>query len=845
MYSISYILLHLMHNHALLGARRRTPLLIETLLVSAVGAYGYRQLKRRIASLETQLQALESRSGPPEAAGVSAISAAALPVEEGEEELEPELELAWRSAPALCEAPLLPPPRATADSVMGILWRNPFASLGALLVLASVGFLFSLLAASDVLPPAVRVLLVALAGGGAFFYGLRQESRRPDWAANLQGGALAIEFLCVLWAYQGYELITAPMAFVWLGGLSTVAVCWATYKRRGLFAFIGVAGALVTPVVASTGASEFSWLALYSAGVSALALGAAVRLRFPSLASASLAGVSLLLGAGVDGAAGYPVVTLVALTAQMVGYSGVALHWTRQPRLRTARQQASIVAVLLGVPLAMAGFMYGMAGLPAGQAALVAGTASLVYLGGISGTAAQWKGWVLAIGSGLGIVALGIGLEGASRAMAVSASAMGLVMLARAVEKPWAGAVALAYWAISVALGYDALTTGQALPLVIAGLVAVGAGFASRGSKLSVVYTVLAPFVLFDAAFHVVDASQAARLSWFLGWAAMVLLVSPPLAAKRVHWPALRLSAAWLLPAGWITLCLPDFGPSGLDIAAREVALACWLALSSFLVWSLCHQGKLPLWWAPRAAAWSQATLLMPVVLSVELCQLLQYYQWSVSSQGAVLALLWSGWCALALSACRKTGLEFRMVWAGAVGAALIASTALLAEPTFAAELLIVASVGLLWRSARRAKTQAAHPQPELLARIVYGVAASAGLGALLREIGSVYGEHGPAVALMVTPSMQPWVSLFWAAAGISLVAYAANVRSRKLWLAGGVVVVLLLLKMLLVDLATLTLAAKVMVFLITGLAFIALGRFSPNPPAPKTAPAGTESPQG
>ena len=89
------------------------------------------------------------------------------------------------------------------ETAMSLFKANPFASMGVLLVLIGVGFLFSLLAASNILPPFIRVFLVAAGGAALFGYGLYQESKRPGLAANLQGGGIAIEFLCALWAYHG------------------------------------------------------------------------------------------------------------------------------------------------------------------------------------------------------------------------------------------------------------------------------------------------------------------------------------------------------------------------------------------------------------------------------------------------------------------------------------------------------------------------------------------------------------------------------------------------------------------------------------------------------------------
>jgi uncharacterized membrane protein len=100
-----------------------------------------------------------------------------------------------------------------------------------------------------------------------------------------------------------------------------------------------------------------------------------------------------------------------------------------------------------------------------------------------------------------------------------------------------------------------------------------------------------------------------------------------------------------------------------------------------------------------------------------------------------------------------------------------------------------------------------------------------------MRIVGNTFGLHVSLAELVVTRSMQPCVSLLWAAGAIAVVFFASKTRARALWMGGGMAIVALLLKMLIVDLATFSLVAKVSVFLVMGVAFIALGAYCPLPP--------------
>lgn len=812
-------------------------MLIETILVAtAAGAiYGYQKLRGRVDNLERRLAALESAasaslaapSAPP-LATFSPMPEVGTPRPSRPRAEPPSTAISPRRRqtepdPHRVERPAQEPSawsQAT-ESIVGMVKANPFASLGMLLVLVGVGFLFSLLAARNVLPPALRVVLVGLAGAGTFVFGLRQEKNRPNFAMNLQGGALAAEFLCALWAYQGYGLVSATTAFAWMGGLSTLAVSWAAYKKRGLFAFMGLAGSLLTPIVASTGSGIFSGLTLYCTWITVLGLSVGVYLRTPSLVSATLAGVSALLGVAIGISKGTQEVSLAALLTMLVGYSGVSLHWTRKQFTWVAHQQASIVAVLLGAPLIMVGFMGTMAGLSSKSAALVLGVVALLYLVSLMSAAEDWKGWLLPIGAGLGGIALGVGLEGANRAMAFAATAMSLVVVARAIGKPWAGLAAFAYWTLSALFGLAELKSGTILPLVLSGLVALGAGFVARENLLATVYLLLAPVVLYRAVFHPISVPHYVHLAWFLAWAAGALVVS-----KKLNWSEIRRSAVWLLPAGVAFLADPTFDGVGIDLFGRELTLGAWLVLSAFLVWAYRNDESLPLFKpSPESLGW--ASLLLPVLLSYELYQLARHFGATESTISLMLALWWSGWSALALPVSRKLHFDFKALAAGVVAAALVALNVLFVEPSLFAEVAQWASIALLVCAAHALTS----PARRKLVLAVYGLAGGALLGTLMRAIGMAYGKHDNTVELLFTRVMQPWVSLLWAAAGIAVVVYASSVQSRKLWMGGGMAIVVLMLKMLLIDLSTFSLAAKVSVFLIMGVAFIALGRYSPLPP--------------
>lgn len=706
-----------------------------------------------------------------------------------------------------------------AESVFGLIRKNPFASAGVLMLLIGFGFLFSLLAANNILPPVVRVALVALLGLAMFGIGLRQEKTRPVLGLNLQGGALALEYLCALWAYQGYGLISASAAFIWLGGLSTLALAWSMRSERGLFAFIGLAGALLTPVIAGTDEGTFSSLTLYAAWVSLQGIAVGLRLRAPSLASAALAGSSLLLGAALDIDQGSTTLSAAALAGMTAAYGAAACRWARDAAGWAASQRAAIVSVLIGAPLVMTGFLNIKTDVSAGWCAMLLGATAAAYLIEMRWTHAAWKGWLLAIGAGLALVAIGIGLEGASRAIALAASAMGLILLAQAMGKPWANLGALLYWILSVAAGWLGWKSGDmgTTPLFVSGAVALGAGFVAQRMTWGLAYPLAAPLVFGVALLQDRIDEPDLLLLWFLGWALAAQAIG-----YRLKWGGLRLGAMWLLPAGLpLYLSTPD-DLSATGWAARELMLGTWLACSILVAWLTGRDAHAPVRLQPGLLR--MAAIAVPVLCQIELARGFSLMDFSDHALIAASMLLWSAWSALAEAASRH--IDGQSALASVVAALLIFVGVAVAPLSLINELSQWCALGLLaWTIRRQAGKQ-------LPMRVVWALAGAALTGLLLRVLGAGYGlTNDGALELALTKTMQPWVSLLWAAAGVAVVVVASRRRLRPMWVGGGIALAVLVGKMLLVDLAAFTLAAKVGVFLAVGLLFIGLGYFCPLPP--------------
>ncbi|GAB3538486.1 hypothetical protein GCM10027343_04330 [Noviherbaspirillum agri] len=710
--------------------------------------------------------------------------------------------------------------QATA-SVFELIKKNPFATAGVLMMLIGAGFLFALLAANNILPPVVRVLSVAVAGIVMFIMGLRQAPSRTFLGLNLQGGALALEYLCALWAYQGYRLIDRAEAFVLLAGLSTLAFAWSLRTERVLFAFIGLAGALLTPVVAASNEGNFAALTLYGAWVSLLSAGVGIRLHAPSLASVALAGTSLLLGVALDLPDGNRLYTILAALGMAFTYNAAAVLWTRRQEHLAGVQKASIVSVLAGASLVMAGFLYTKASVSSEWCAAMLGATALAQLLAMRSARPEWKGWLLGIGGGLSLIAIGVGMDGASRAMALSASALSLVLTAHAFDDERADIGAALYWFVSVLAAYDAWDSGKAgtLPLAVAALVALGAGFVNRSRRIGWFYAAIAPIVLGIALLRHDADEPTSMLAWFLAWAAVATL-----AGRQLRWLQLRVSALWLLPVGLVLFTAPFSDTSTAGWNLREMLLIGWLAGSAVLMRLYNRDPAAPS--RLNQEMLGLATLLVPMLANIELVRAFDAMALRDQTTLAASILLWAVWSAVARTIAYITRFDWQSQLAGMFASLLTACGIAVAPPELLTELSQWGSVALLVIVSRKSPADKHIPS-----RLLWGLAGAVLTGTLLRAIGSRYGLEEGALVLLFERVMQPWISIMWAAGGLAVVVIASRRHLREMWMGGGIALAVLVAKMLLVDLAALTLTAKVTVFLLVGLGFLGLGYFCPLPP--------------
>jgi uncharacterized membrane protein len=187
------------------------------------------------------------------------------------------------------------PKRRDLESAIGGRWFN---WIGIIAVTFGVAFFLKFAFDKQWIGPGARISLSAIVGVTLLYVGERlRGSGLKAYAYVLSGGGILILYLSDYAAYNFYQLISQPLAFVLMAAVTTTAVLLSVRQNALPVAILGLIGGFLTPLLLSTGVDNeiglFTYIALLDAGVLALAYFK----RWRSLDFLSFAGtVAITLG---------------------------------------------------------------------------------------------------------------------------------------------------------------------------------------------------------------------------------------------------------------------------------------------------------------------------------------------------------------------------------------------------------------------------------------------------------------------------------------------------------------------------------------------------------------------
>ncbi|MDE2203397.1 MAG: DUF2339 domain-containing protein [Burkholderiaceae bacterium] len=765
-----------------------------------------------------------------------------------------------------------------------LLGGNSVVRVGILILFFGVAFLLKYAADNSLLPVEFRLAGVAVGAIALLGIGWRLRDKRPGYALVLQGGGVGVLYLTVFAATRMVPLLAPGVAFALLVVICALAAGLAVKQNAPALAMTGSAGGFLAPILISTGQGShvvlFSYYALLNAGVFAIAWFRAWRalnllgfvltfgiatawgvLRYqPAWLSSTepflvlfflmYVGIALLyalrrhvsLRDYVDGTLvfGTPLVA-IGLQAGLVHHIPFAMAWSaaalaafylgvaawlapRRANLRLlfeAMFALGVIFITLAIPLAFDGR-----------------TTSAVWA--LEGAAVVWvsvrQQRRLALAAGL-VMQLAAGVAFSLGTLFESSASMhwpvfnshymaGLLIALAGVFSGWrlhGNAEARDWLRAAPALGVAASMWGMLWWL------GCGSDEIDRFAWRAATGVVDRPDIPLHAGFAVLTAWGAHAIRRKLDWA-------------LAEWPALALSPALALVAlsaighwapspmaGWGGLVW--FASIVLTFALlrrqeRDVKDAILAPLHTILFWWICGMLATEGYWRLDAyvpeGTWSFAA-------------------WAYG-YGALLALLaGAGWrmrwpiarferAYLLWGAAPLAALLWLWSLAGAASDGNAAPLFYLPilNPLDVAQLLVFVAVAL-WM--RRVALQKLVPEP-----LVIGYAAGATLfiwanAVLLRTLH--HWAHVPYTLDALGDSMlvQASLSMFWTVLALAVMVTATRRASRSLWLTGGALLGVTVIKLFLFDLSRVTGVERIVSFIAIGVLLLLIGYLSPLPP--------------
>ncbi|GHA84566.1 DUF2339 domain-containing protein [Cognatilysobacter bugurensis] len=719
-------------------------------------------------------------------------------------------------------------------------------------------------------PIQLRLAGIAFAASAALAFGWRERHKRRGFGLAVQGGAIGVLLMVVFAAFKLYALIPAGVAF----GLSVVLVAGlgvlAVRQDAIALAVFGVLAGFLAPIWLSTGQGNhvalFGYYLVLNAGILAIAWRRAWRVL-------NVLGFAFTFGIGtVWGVLQYRpeqfVTTQPFLAVFFVFYLLVPILYAR--RRAPGRRDLVDGGLVFGTPLVAfsleAGLLDGarmpLAACALGLGALYAGLAALLQRRGhLSALAAPYA--VLAVGFATLAVPLALSAHATASIFALEGAALVWLGLRQQRRLPQVSGLLLqAAAAVAFAVADARGAVPVANPAFIGALLIAIAGFASAWSyRRADVGPRALPYYLWGLAWWIGGAvgeisrfvvsearpdallalaavtaalagewhrrAPARALAWTVagGLVAAVLLA---VAQTGAHVHPLRGYGplAWALFAALSLRALQslgiavDRGASG-SLPAVAAAHSAWTvawALAATL--SLAHVASTPRigdgWaWALVGLPWLVAATLVlwrPAIVAFPLAR--HFDAWRAPLLRGLLAVLAIGW----LHALRLSGDSAPLPWIAVLNPLDLAQLAALA-------IVVAALRGDAlpgpWRE-RRA---------ELL-----GLAGFALLSVIVLRATHHWGGVPWGSAMFGSGLVQTSLTVVWSLLGVLAWVGGARRGERRLWLAGAVLMAVVLAKLVLVDRTHLGNLLGIGSFIAYGLLCTAVGYFAPAPPRRESA---------
>ncbi|MCC6196744.1 MAG: DUF2339 domain-containing protein [Burkholderiales bacterium] len=800
-------------------------------------------------------------------------------------------------APVVAPPPHVPaPPEPAPNPIWAwIVGGNTLARVGVVLLFIGVGFLLKFAVERVSIPVSVRLAGVAAGAIVMLAIGWRLREHRRAYAMVLQGGAVGILYLTVFAALRVWALLPPALTFGLLVWMCAVSSFLAIRQDALVLAVLAVAGGFLAPILTSSQAGNhvllFSYYLLLNAGILGIAWFKAWRLL-------NVLGFAFTFIVGtVWGVTRYRpehfATTEPFLVLFFLFYVAIAVLYALRRRMEV--RDYLDAALVFGTPLVAAGLQsalvrhieYAMAWSALAMAALYLVLARVLYARRRDDLRLLVESF-LALGIGFATLAIPLALDArwTSAAWAIEGAAMVWVgvrqqrLLARVagclleVGAGIAFASGLSPWAPAAAPVPYAIVNSAFLGAV---LIALAGLYTARlldraGDRLAWAAPVAfgwGTLWWLYAAVREIDRFAPTKYQP----AALVLLLAATAVAfalveARLRWPRARFPALALLPllfVGVLILML-DKGMSRDSLLGNGGFIAWSVAVAVIVALLRTYERPregVPALGASVAAAW-HAGLFWLVLLIVTHdvswagARIARNGAWSAAAWGLVPALFVVAACRLAqgsawpVAAHRKAYLVIAIapvsvllaLWS--VGASVLGAGdpaplpyIPLVNPLDLTQAIVLVALATWALMARR-------DDPAFAAAVPHGavIAVLCVLGFLwinaiaLRTLHFAYDIAYTPGALWRSTLVQAVLSLLWSAVALATMAIATRRQWRAAWIAGAVLLGVVVVKLFVVELAQTGTITRIVSFIGVGLLLLLVGYLAPVPPRRKEDPA-------
>lgn len=755
---------------------------------------------------------------------------------------------------------------------------NAVVRIGVVVLFFGVAFLLK--HAYERVEVPVEVYLVAVFAGAIVLLviGWRLRERRPDYALVMQGGAISLLYLTVFGAFKLWALIAAGPAFAILIVIAGLAAMLAILQNALVLAVIGTAGGFLAPILVSTGQGShvmlFSYYAVLNLGIATVAL-------FKAWRALNLLGFVFTFAIALVWADRYYQPEFFATTEPFLVFHfllflGVTLLF--------ARQRASLAAtyvdgtLVFGVPIVGFAMQWGLVrdtqfGLA--YSAIVLG-AIYLGLGGalLRGARDRYRMLVeafLALGIIFGTLAIPLALTGKWTIAAWALEGAGLVWVGlrqshlisrvfglvvqvaaifafgihteRLFDAPYIAADTLSMALLAGALLFTsrqyakhgaALFEGkrpvELLAFVVGAMFWIGCGAHFLNGQL-VGADARHAFLVFAAASAVFANAVGVRLPWLAPriasqFLALIMVLGLGASATLSHpfaqwgWAAWPIAFAALI---WIVYREENHFPV---MRPWRHAIVVWMMIV-FLTWEAS-------WQLPRMVGaygdWSLiAWGLVPALAILLITQLGERIRWPIAANHADY-----------IGAAAPPIVAHLVMWLLIVSVSSSGKTPPLPyvpmlNPVDLAQIAALLAAGAWYIAIKRLGVGFFASLPTRDAAAVGGLLVFFLFNTvLLRTLHHFAGVAYSPAAMLHSALVQATLAIAWSAVALGLMFIGTKKSERRVWIAGAVLLGIVVVKLLFLDLARQATVMRIVAFIGVGVLMLVIGYLAPLPPRAK-----------